>query len=80
MKVSDIIEKLKTLPQDAEMGHLWDGAVRSNVDCVYLAKSGMVVGAPEYQSAYYDEDRPKDAPSEDEDPYYKPFEHLTDKE
>lgn len=61
------------MPQDAEMGHLWDGAVRSMVEGVYLAKSGNVVGAPKDEPAYYDEDRPKDAPTQKEDPYYSPI-------
>ena len=73
MKVKDIIKKLLDMPQDAEMGHLWDGAVRSHVDTIYLAKSGTVVGAPEGEPAYYDEDRPEKAPTHEEDPYWRPM-------
>lgn len=75
MKVKEIIKILETMPQEAEMGHLWDGAVRSHIDTVYLAKSGVVVGAPKGEPAYYDEDRPKDAPSEKQDGYWKPLDY-----
>ena len=72
MKIKEIIKILKTMPQNAEMGHLWDGAVRSLVDGIYLAKSGLVVGAPAEHPAYYDEDRPKGAPTAEEDDNWAP--------
>lgn len=72
MTIKEIIEVLKTMPQDAQMGHLWDGAVRSMVDGIYLSQSGVVVGAPEGEPAYNDEDRPVGAPNENEDRYFKP--------
>lgn len=72
LTIKEIIDILKTMPQDAEMGCLWDGACRSTVDGIYLAKSGVVVGAPYEEPAYYDEDRPEGAPLEKDDPYYSP--------
>jgi len=76
MTVHEIIEALKKMPQEAEMRHLWDGAARSKVDCVYLAQAGYVVVAPEYEPAYDDEDRPIGAPKEHEDQYLEPYEFL----
>ena len=72
MTVGDIIEVLKTMPQDAKMGHLWAGAVRTCVDVVYLSKTGVVVGAPNGEAAYYDEDRPDGAPTREQDRYWAP--------
>lgn len=74
MTVKEIIKALLEMPQDAEMGHLWDGAVRSMVDVVYLGRNGTVVGAPEGEPAYYNDDRPEDAPSSEEEPYWTPLE------
>ena len=71
MKIREIIKALEGMPQDAEMGHLWDGAVRSDVEVIYLAQSGIVVGAPKDEPAYYDEDRPVGAPTSEEHRYWK---------
>lgn len=73
MTVKEIRKELKKLPQEVEVGCLWDGAVRSSVDGVYLSQSGLVVFAEGGEPAYYDKDRPKGAPTEEEYPYYKPI-------
>lgn len=52
---------------------LWDGAVRSYVEGIYLSRSGDVVGSPKGQPAYYDEDRPKNAPYAYTEPYFEPI-------
>lgn len=61
------------MPQEAKMGHLWDGAVRSMVETIYLSKGGVVVGAPADEPAYYDTDRPNNAPLASIDPYWCPL-------
>lgn len=72
MKVKYLIKQLESLPQNAEVFALWDGAARSTIDGFYLAQSGNVIGAADDHSAYDDEDRPVGAPSSDEDPHYSP--------
>ena len=73
MTVKELIDILTTMPPDAPTGCLWDGAVRSRVDGVYLAQSGWVVMGPFGEPAYHDEDRPKGAPTMMEDPYFRPI-------
>lgn len=68
MQVKELIEKLAKLDQEAEVFCHWDGALRSPVDYVFEAKESGLVGL--YQSGENvneDEDRPKDAPSVEED-------------
>lgn len=67
MKVSELIEALKTMPPDAEVHHLWDGALRTEINYVWLARNG-VVGTSDFEQVCYDDDeRPAEAPS---DPYW----------
>jgi len=73
MTIKEIIEVLQTMPPNAKMGMLWDGAVRSYVEGIYLSRSGDVVGSPKGQPAYYDEDRPKNAPYAYTEPYFEPI-------
>lgn len=71
MTVAALIEKLKALPQDANVGYLWDGHVRTDADHVYLAKvGGEVVIAGGGEVCYSDSDRPADAPSAKEDGHW----------
>lgn len=70
MKVKELIVALGEMPQDAEVAHLWDGALRSTISFVWLAKCGLVATAPEDMVCYYDEDRPAKAPKEDADSYW----------
>lgn len=53
--ITECIEALKSMPQDAEMAYLYDMEARGSVRSVYLAKSGLVVltaggGAVAYSS------------------------------
>ena len=45
MKVRDLIAALQTMPPDAEVLHLWDGAPRTAIEHVWLARGGFVVTA-----------------------------------
>ncbi len=59
MKVKQLIEELKQQPQEAEVGYFWDSAMRSDVDHVYLAKSGFVVLITNWElDSRSDEDEP----------------------
>ena len=71
MKVSNLIEKLSSLPPEADVGYVWDGEVRSYVSHVWLARDGSVVLA-DYGDVLYDGDkRPADAPTESENRYWE---------
>ena len=63
MKVRELREKLKSMPQDAEVVHIWDGAARTYIEVVYLANNGDVATADFRQVVYEDEDRPIGAPT-----------------
>jgi len=71
MIVSELIEKLKQMNQEAEIRHLWDGELYTSIDHVYMGKTGICVTAGEGQVAYSDDGRPIDAPSAKEDRYWK---------
>lgn len=43
LTVSQLITALEKLPGDAKVGYVWDGDVRSEVEYVWLSRSGMVV-------------------------------------
>ena len=62
MTVSELIKELSKFPQDASVGYLWDGSMRSYADEVYLSKSGYVVICEEGEEAYCDDnDMPADS-------------------
>lgn len=63
MKVSQLIECLKHMPQNANVMHLWDGEARTSIEFVWLAKSGDVITADGEMVSYSDEDRPSSVPS-----------------
>lgn len=71
MKVSELIEKLIEMPQDAEVLHLWDGSPRTSIEVVYLSKNGDVITADYNMVCYYDDARPIGAPNDKEDKYWK---------
>lgn len=43
MTVSDLAEKLKSMPQDADVKYFWDSAARTTASEVYLSRMGNVV-------------------------------------
>ncbi len=71
MKVKDLIEELKKMDQEADVFHLWDGALRTSIEHVYMGKSGVCVTADKGMVAYSDEARPENAPRAYEDHYWK---------
>lgn len=71
MKVSELIEKLKAMPQDAEVRHLWDGAARTEIKHVWLTREGVVVTADDGEACYNTPDRPADAPTVEQDRYWR---------
>jgi len=75
MKVSSLIQKLSALPPEAEVGYVWDGEVRSNVEFVWLARDGSVVLADYGHVLYSDLQRPFDAPTTMENRYWRTPEH-----
>ena len=79
MIVSKLIEKLKKMPQDVEVGHVWDGGVGSQINFVWLAKNGEVVTADYGHNVYDADDRPINAPNEEKDLYWKTPYELHDK-
>ena len=64
MRVEELIEKLKKMPPDANVLNAWDGALRGDVDVVWLARSGLVGLGAEKEPLYYESDRPEGAPTE----------------
>ena len=71
MKVIDLIIELQKMPQDARVLHLWDGAPRTDIQIVYLAKNGDVITSDYGMVCYSDEDRPVDSPDEKEDRFWQ---------
>lgn len=73
MKVSELIMLLADLPQDAEVGYIYDGASRGDFTGAWLARSGDVclIGNEE-QNVMYDEDRPAWAPTVEQERYWSP--------
>lgn len=70
MKVSELIEQLSKMPQDADVATAWDGGLRGSSDVVWLARSGTVGIGDHGDPLYHEGDRPADAPSEKDDPYW----------
>ena len=60
MKVYQLISRLKEMPQDADVWHIWDGDARTEVECVWVGRNGRVMTADIDESVYSLEDRPKD--------------------
>ena len=71
MNVAKLMEKLWTMPRDAEVGYVWDGEVRSNVEHIWLARNGNVVLADCDHYVYSGDSRPIDAPTTEQNRYWK---------
>lgn len=71
MQVKQLIEELLKMPSEAEVSHLWDGAERTSIQIVYLAKNGNVVTADYSQVCYSTESRPIDAPDKETEKYWE---------
>lgn len=66
MNAQQLIGFLKTMPPDAEVGMVVDGAIRYEVEAGWLARNGEVALASIGQRVQVDEHRPADAPSLEE--------------
>lgn len=70
MKVRELIEALKAMPEDAEVLHLWDGEARTRIEHVWLDRVGAVITADDAMTCYSTDTRPIDAPTSEDDPYW----------
>lgn len=70
MKVKELIKKLSQMPQDAKVAHIWDGAIRTNIELVWLSRGGIVATCDFGMVVYADENRPMSAPTEKEVRYW----------
>ena len=71
MKVSELIDKLKCMNQDANVSHLWDGELRTNINLVYMGKTGECVTSDYDERAYSNSGRPLDAPDAETDRFWR---------
>lgn len=71
MTVRELIAKLKEMPPDSEVLHLWDGEPHTAIEVVWLSRDGDVITADDDEVAYSTGARPVGAPTEQEDPYWK---------
>lgn len=70
MTVTELRVLLETMPPEAEVTSIWDGAARSQFDVVYVSRRGDVVLAQRGDTVYYTQDRPKTAPTESENGHW----------
>jgi len=69
MNVRQLIEELGKMPPSAEVLHLWDGVARTNIEHVWLARTGIVVTADFDEECYSEKElkheraRPTDSDS-----------------
>lgn len=70
MTAKELIALLATMPPDARVWHLWDGGLRTEIEHVWLARSGAVATADNNEVCYDDKDRPSDAPTSKNAPYW----------
>lgn len=59
------------MPQNANVFHLWDGELRTEINIVYESKDEKVVTADYEHVCYSTESRPKNAPTYEENRYWK---------
>lgn len=71
MKVRELIEKLQDMPPDADVMHIWDGAARTEINFVWVSKSGKVMTADYGQVVYRDVSRPLGAEDEKANRYWQ---------
>lgn len=58
MTANRLIKVLETMPGDAEVEMVYDGAARADVNCVWVAASGHVLLADIDERCLYRHDRP----------------------
>lgn len=70
MTVGELVQALAAMPPDAKVACHWDGALRSHVHVIWLAKSGFVALGQADEAVYYDQDRPEGAPLSADNHYW----------
>ena len=70
MTNKELIVLLQQLPPDAKVMHLWDGAARTEINHVWLSRSGDVITADNNMVCYNTSERPEDAPSVEQVRYW----------
>lgn len=70
MKVSELIKKLSIYTADTEVGIVFDGAHRMDLQCIWLSRKGIVLLCDENHTVYDTEDRPSNAPTIEEKRYW----------
>ena len=70
MEVCELIEILKTMPQNTHVYHLWDGEARTKIELVWLANDGSVMTSDYNEPCYSWGTRPIGAPTEEQDRYW----------
>lgn len=58
MKVKELINELKKMPQNAKVYHIWDGEPRTEINKVYFSKSGKVMTLDNNEDVYTDKHKP----------------------
>ena len=66
MKVKELIELLKELPQESEVYHLWDGEPRTAIEVLWVSRTGSVITADFGEVCYDGDVRPVSAPTKKE--------------
>lgn len=52
MRVNELIGILQTMPEEAEVFHLWDGEARTEIIKVWFSHSGCVITADDEEECY----------------------------
>lgn len=61
MRVKRLKEILQTMPDDAFIRYIWDGEPRSDVQNVWLSKSGIVMISDDNSTVYQEDSIPINA-------------------
>lgn len=71
MKVHELIIALQSMPEDAEVWHLWDGAARTTINVVWVACDGKVITSDYGMCVNDTHTRPVGAPTRAEELYWR---------
>ena len=71
MTAAELIEELKKMPPEAQVWHLWDGGLHTEINHVWLARSGCVATADDAQLCYDGNQRSQGVPTSEEDRYWR---------
>jgi hypothetical protein len=66
----ELITLLAEMPPNAQVFHLWDGELRTEIQHVWLTRDGRIGTSDDREVCYSTEDRPVDAPTTEENPYW----------